>query len=84
MDLSLKVSRTLKRLRDRLIEGGLVREETQREDFIRLVVADWDSEIARFKRGDGSIYRLFELDCGRGFCSKWEMVLYPVVRPAIG
>ena len=43
-----------------------MREETQREDFNRLVVADWDSGIARFKRGDGSIYRLFELDRGRG------------------
>ena len=66
MDLSRKFSRSLKRLRVCLIEGGLVREETQREDFNRHVVADWDSGIVRFRRGDGSIRRLFELDRGSG------------------
>ena len=66
MDLSRKVSRSLKRLRVCLIERGLMQEETQREDFNRLVVADWDSRIVRYKRSDGSIHRLFELDRGSG------------------
>ena len=66
MDLSRYVSWSLKRLRVCLIEGGLVREETQRHDFNRLVVADWDSGIVRFKRDDGSIHLLFELDRGSG------------------
>ena len=48
------------------MERGLVQEETQREDFNRLVMADWDSGIVRFKRSDGSIHRLFELDRGSG------------------
>ena len=66
MDLSRKVSRSLKRLRVCLIEKGLMQEENQREDFNRLVVADWDSGIVRYKRSDGSIHRLFELDRGSG------------------
>ena len=66
MDLSRKVSRSLKRLRVCLVEGGLLREEAPRDEFSRLVVADWDSGIIRFKRMDGSIHRLFELDRGSG------------------
>ena len=45
---------------------GLLREEAHRDEFSRLVVADWDSGIIRFKRMDGSIHRLFELDRGSG------------------
>ena len=66
MDLSRKVSRSLKRLRVCLIEKGLMQEENQREDFNRLVVADWDAGIVRYKRSDGTIHRLFELDRGSG------------------
>ena len=66
MDLSRKVSRSLKRLRVCLIEKGLMQEENQREDFNRLVVADWDAGIVRYKRIDGTIHRLFELDRGSG------------------
>ena len=66
MDLSRKVSRSLKRLRVCLIEKGLMQEENQREDFSRLVVADWDAGIVRYKRSDGTIHRLFELDRGSG------------------
>ena len=66
MDLSRKVSRSLKRLRVCLVEGGLLQEEAHRDEFSRLVVADWDSGIIRFKRMDGSIHRLFELDRGSG------------------
>ena len=62
----MKVSRSLKRLRAFLVEGGLLREEAHRDEFNRLVVADWDSGIVRFKRNDGSIHRLFELDRGSG------------------
>ena len=40
MDLSRKVSRSLKRLRACLVEGGLLREEAHRDEFNRLVVAD--------------------------------------------
>ena len=29
-------------------------------------MADWDSGVIRFKRNDGSIHRLFELDRGSG------------------
>ena len=60
MDLSRKVSRSLKRLRVCLIEKGLAQEENQREDFNRLVVADWDSGIVRYKKNDGTVHRLFE------------------------
>ena len=66
MDLSRKVSRSLKRLCVCLVEGGLLQQEAHRDEFSRLVVADWDSGIIRFKRMDGSIHRLFELDRGSG------------------
>ena len=66
MDLSRKVSRALKRLRVCLIEKGLMQEESQREAFNRLVVADWDSGIVRYKKDDGTVHRLFELDRGSG------------------
>ena len=38
-----------------------MQEETQREASNKLVVADWDSGIVRYKRSDDSIHLLFEL-----------------------
>ena len=57
MDLSGKNNRSLLRLRMRLTERGLLREEASRDDFNRLVVTVWDTGSVR-KRKPGFNYSL--------------------------